>query len=167
MSRAFLKESTLEEPEIRPRGLSGLPPGAKNLLTPRGARRLRSELDQLLKQRAAYSADRSEEDKREIMLLDERIRPLNAALATAEIVPPPSLSDTNQVKFGAAVTVRDPQGRHSDYRLVGLAESHPEEGDISYLSPLAQALLNARLGEKVPFRFPKGQSQLEIVAIAY
>ena len=167
MSRAFLKESTLEEPEVRPRGLSALPPGAKNLLTPQGADRLRSKLDELVGRRAAITAKTSDDGKREIMLLDERIRPLEATLRTAEIVPPPPQAEQTEVKFGATVTVTDSKGQQAKYRLVGIDEARPELGEVSYLSPIARALLNAKVGTKVPFRFPKGQSELEIISVAY
>ncbi len=166
MSRAFLKESTLEEPEVRPRGLSALPLGAKNLLTPEGAERLRSELDSLARERAAVAAKDSDEGKRALQLIDERLRPLADTLRTAETVPPPT-GDRSQVKFGAKVRVRDRSGTSSDYRLVGVAEARPELGEVSYLAPIAQALLNARVGDKVAFRFPRGATELEVLRIEY
>jgi len=166
MSRAFLKESTLEEPEVRPRGMLALPFGAKNLLTPEGAERLRSELDALAQERAAIGAKGSDEGKRALQLIDERLRPLADTLRTAEVIPAPT-GDHSQVKFGAKVQVRDSAGTTSDYRLVGIAEARPERGEVSYLSPIAQALLNARVGTKVPFRFPRGATELEILSIEY
>ena len=166
MSRAFLKESTLEAPEVRPRGLSALPLGAKNLLTPAGAERLRSELNALAQERAAVTAKDSEEGKRALQLIDERMRPLADTLRTAEIVPPPTGNRT-QVTFGAKVRVRDRLGAISDYRLVGVAEARPEQSEVSYLAPIAQALLHARVGQKVPFRFPRGATELEILGIEY
>jgi transcription elongation factor GreB len=166
MSRAFLKESTLEEPEVRPRGLSALPLGAKNLLTQAGMDRLRSELDALAQERAAVTSKDTDEGKRALQLIDERMRPLVDTLRTAEIVPPPT-GDRSQVKFGAKVQVRERSGTVSDYRLVGVAEARPELGEVSYLAPIAQALLNARVGDKVPFRFPRGATELEILSIEY
>lgn len=166
MSRAFLKESTLEEPEVRPRGLSPLPLGVKNLLTPSGAERLRTELDALAQERAAVTAKDTDEGKRTVQLIDERMRPLADTLRTAEIVPPPDGGST-QVTFGAKVRVRDQAGAISEYRLVGVAEARPELGEVSYLAPIAQALLHARLGQKVPFRFPRGATELEILGVEY
>jgi transcription elongation factor GreB len=166
MSRAFLKESTLEEPEVRPRGLSALPLGAKNLLTPEGTERLRSELDALAQQRAAVTAKDSDEGKRALQLIDEKLRPLAETLRTAETVSPPT-GDRSQVKFGAKVHVRERSGTTSNYRLVGVAEARPEQGEVSYLAPIAQALLNARVGDKVTFRFPRGATELEILSVEY
>lgn len=172
MSRAFLKESTLEEPDVRPRGVSALPPGAKNFLTASGRARLERELDDLRRQRAAAAAGAPREDGRppasaDILRLDERIRPLERSLQTAEVVPPPPPAERDRVRFGATVTVRDRHGEESSYRIVGVDEADPAQGAVSYLSPIAQALLNAHLGQRVPFRFPKGRAELEIVAIRY
>jgi transcription elongation factor GreB len=65
------------------------------------------------------------------------------------------------------VTVRDPQGAVTTYRIVGVDETDWEKNEVSWLSPIARALLNARLGQKVPFKFPAGMTQLEIAAIQY
>jgi transcription elongation factor GreB len=167
MSRAFLKESTLEEPEVRPPGLSALPAGARNLMTPEGIAALRDRLAGLAAQRAQRARETGEEAKRELMLLDEQIRPLERSLRTAEAVPPPPAPSRDRVRFGATVTVRDEQGAESRYRIVGVDEADPEQGRISYLSPLARALIDRGAGEQATVASPRGPRALTVVALAY
>lgn len=169
MSRAFLKESTLEEPEVRPKGNSVLPPGAKNLMTAAGRAKLQAEFESLAKRRAetaARTGSGEEEAKREIMLLDERLRPLQRSLETADVVGPPPESERDQVRFGASVTVRD-GAESTTYRIVGVDEADPSKNEISHLSPLARALINAKPGDRIPFQLPRKSTLLEVVAVRY
>ena len=85
---------------------------------------------------------------------------------SAEIVPPPA-APQDQVRFGATVTVRDRSGGQSRYRIVGIDETDLDLGWVSFLSPIAQALLNGRLGEWVRFRLPAGDEELQILGIDY
>ena len=73
----------------------------------------------------------------------------------------------DQVRFGATVTVREPDGEESRYRIVGADETDIDRGWVSWLSPIAKALLNARLGERVRLRLPGGERELEITGITY
>jgi transcription elongation factor GreB len=91
---------------------------------------------------------------------------LRQSLSTAEVVEPPAEND-GVVRFGATVVVRDARGEESRYQLVGVDEANPGEGAVSWLSPLAQALINARRGERVQFRTPGGDKELEIVHVDY
>ncbi|MSU58094.1 MAG: transcription elongation factor GreB [Pedosphaera sp.] len=160
MSKAFTREDDdAPEPPPLPSLRSLLPPGAKNYLTPAGARRLQVELDQLLQQRAP-------ENKSPNHALDQRVLRLQQSLATAVITPAPP-PPWEQVRFGATVTVRNAAGEESRYRIVGVDETDLDRDWVSWLSPIAKALLNARLGEKVRFKFPSGEEQLEIVAITF
>lgn len=145
-----------------------LPPGAKNYLTPGGARRLRTELVRLEHEaRPPLAAAQDGPDaKRELQRLDQRIRYLRLSLVSAEVVPP-SPPPHDQVRFGATVTVRDPQGAVSRYRIVGVNEIDLERGWVSWLTPIARALHQARLGDRVKFRTPAGQQELKITGIAY
>lgn len=160
MSKAFTRESD-DAPDSgpHPRLPPSLPPGAKNYLTPDGARRLQAELEQLLQQRALPKDSPSSS-------IDHRILRLRHSLATAVVTPPPP-PPWDQVRFGATVTVRHHNGEESVYRIVGLDETDLDRGWVSWLSPIAKALLNARLGGRVLFQFPSGEAQLEIVAIAF
>jgi transcription elongation factor GreB len=169
MSKAFTRESDdLPERPSALRPVSALPPGAKNYLTADGAQRMREELDRLLqteRPQAGQTPD-PEEARRLLAGLDQRGAFLNETLRTAVVVPaPPPPHD--KVLFGATVTVRQQDGAETCYRIVGVDETDIDRGWVSWCSPIARALLNARLGQSVRFRFPSGEERLEIVAIVY
>lgn len=168
MSRAFVRESdTPELPELPPL-VSPLPPGAKNYLTPAGAERLRVELTRLAdhERPPLVAAPLDDVDaKRALQLIDQRIRYLQESLRTAEIVAP--ASDPSTVRFGATVTVRENGRDEVRYRIVGVDETDLDRNWVSWLSPLARALLNAKRGDRVTFKAPRGTKELEIRDIAY
>ncbi|MBS0662158.1 MAG: GreA/GreB family elongation factor [Verrucomicrobia bacterium] len=167
MSKAFTREDDETEEPVVPALVSPLPPGAKNYMTAEGAKRLRTELANMLDEKRpalAPAAATDPEAKRELAQLDQRIRYLQQSLSTAEIVPPTG-TVPNQVAFGSTVTVRDTKGVTSVYRIVGVDEADFERNEVSWLSPIAKALMNARLGQKVPFKFPRGATELEVVKI--
>ncbi|MEO7318799.1 MAG: GreA/GreB family elongation factor [Chthoniobacteraceae bacterium] len=167
MSKAFTREDDDSDVPVLPAPVSLLPPGAKNYLTADGAERLRAELVRLNEERSGLlgRAAHDPEVKREVAQLDQRIRYLQQSLATAAIVDPPS-ARTDQVQFGSTVTVRDARGEQSVYRIVGVDEADFSRNEVSWLSPIAKALMNTKLGQKVPFKFPKGATELEVVKIA-
>jgi transcription elongation factor GreB len=150
MSKAFTRESDepVAEPAPRRRDLE-LPPGVTNYVTPAGAQRLRDELDDLLRRPAPDAAAK------------QRIADLTDHLALAEVVDPAAQSH-DRVRFGARVTLSTDDGDLT-YRIVGVAEADPRRGAISFLSPVARALLGARVGDTV--KLPTGE--LEVVAIDY
>jgi transcription elongation factor GreB len=131
MSRAFIKED-VDPPERsgRKRSASGLPPGATNYITARGARRLRDELKKL---RAANASS-------------ERIIKLEQILATGHVVDPPD-APSNSVTFGATVTVKDEKGATKTFTIVGVDELNFERDAVSWISPVGKALLNADMGD--------------------
>lgn len=153
MSKAFTREDDQQEPEP-PRPLpSVLPPGAKNYLTADGAKRLKAELDALM---AAAAADAA-----------PRIQDIRRILESAEVVGPPS-GDLDVVRFGATVSVRSlPDGDIARYRIVGVDETDVARGWISWVSPVAKALLSASVGDRVRTALPSGEKQLEILDVAY
>jgi transcription elongation factor GreB len=169
MSKAFTREETdgPEMPDLRPLA-STLPPGAKNYMTPDGAERLREELTRLVEvRRPQLAAARNDPDsKRQLAGIDQRIAKVEQSLQTAEVVRPRP-GETNVVRFGATVVVREESGEESTYRIVGVDETDVDRGWVSWLSPIAKTLMNARLGERVRFKFPLGEADLEIVRIAY
>ena len=167
MSKAFLRESDSDDLPELPRPVATLPPGAKNLMTTAGARRLREELDRLLAQDRPPLAARGVDDgdaRRELQVLDQRIRQVQASLQSAEIIAPVA-GPKDVVRFGDTVTVRDHDEVRACYHIVGVDETEFGADAVSWQSPLARALLNARLGERVSFQVPAGQATLEIVAI--
>jgi transcription elongation factor GreB len=183
MSKAFTKESDSDgDDEGTDTELSSLlPAGAKNYMTPAGAERMRSELKKLLYgdrpevvktvSWAASNGDRSENGdyiygKRRLREIDRRIRFLTKRLESAEVIDPATQS-SDRVLFGATVTVQDEEGKKRTYRIVGIDEAQPGEGQISWISPLAKALLNARKGDAILFRSPKGEEELEVLEILY
>lgn len=177
MSKAFTRESdtAVDEPARPAARESTLPPGARNYMTPAGAARLRAELDALVGEarpaalRAIAEAP-SENDaaaaRRTLLELDRRAQEISASLESAELVDPAG-QDPTRVLFGATVTVRDEHDRELAWQIVGVDEADLPAGRVSWVSPLARALLNARVGDVVTLRTPRGEQELEVVAIAY
>jgi transcription elongation factor GreB len=168
MSKAFTRESDDQpEPPAGPRLTTPLPPGAKNYLTPTGAKKLQEELEYLSQvERPTAAASASDESRAQLHALDQRIAYLAHSLATAVITPAP-LPPHERARFGATVTVRNRAGTETHYRLVGADETDLDRGWVNWSSPIARALLNGRLGQWVRFKFPSGEEDLQIVAITY
>ena len=169
MSKAFTRESD-DAPEVplRPRRLSPLPPGTKNYLTASGTRRMRDELGTvLLPEREKLSRLPAGDEATSLLTsVNERIEQIEQALASAVVVePPPPPHD--QVRFGATVTVRHRNNEESSYRIVGVDETDVDRDWISWLSPVAKALLNARPGQVVRIKLPGGDDELTILGIRY
>jgi transcription elongation factor GreB len=169
MSKAFTREddNAPELPDL-PLPTSTLAPGAKNYITPAGAQKLRDELQRFVEvtrpelTRAGDDADA----KRQLARLDQRIMQLEESLQSAEIVPAPS-GPADVVRFGATVTVRERDGTETSYRIVGVDETDIDRSWVSWMSPIAKALLNAKRGERIRFKFPSGEETLEIINIRY
>jgi transcription elongation factor GreB len=166
MSKAFTREDDAPELPLPARQASTLPPGAKNYLTPDGAERLRSEIARLQERRRTLASPDETEARRQLALLDTRVRQLEKSLNSATIVGPPPQPWT-QVRFGAKVTVRDQHGEESQYRIVGVDETDVDRGLVSWCSPIGRALINAELGQRVRLRVPAGDLELDILAITY
>ncbi|MSR66863.1 MAG: transcription elongation factor GreB [Pedosphaera sp.] len=168
MSKAFTRESddAPDLPLLRPP--SSLPHGAKNYITPGGVRQLRESLNHLLQTERPSVAAMTDlaEQKRQLQILNQQIVQFEQSLGTAEIVPPPA-KPWEQVRFGATVTVRERSGVELNYRIVGVDETDLDRDWVSWCSPLAKALLNAQLSQRVRFRTPSGEQELEITAINY
>ena len=160
MSKAFTREDDQPDPAPAPKPASPLPPGAKNYVTPDGAKRLKARLDTLVE-----DARRAPSEKKKA--LNERIHELTRALESAVVVPPPS-GDVDVVRFGATVSVRTlPDGDTVRYRIVGVDETDVARGWISWVSPIAKALLAAGVGDRVRAVLPSGERELEILDIVY
>lgn len=181
MNKAFVKEGAHEEEDGHAPAPS-LPAGTKNYMTRRGYALLKAELEQLVRTErpalvqvvswAAKNGDRSENGdyiygKKRLREIDRRIRFLMKRLESALIVDPASQENTEQVFFGATVTVCDAQGCETTYQIVGIDEADAGQGLISWVSPLARALLKAREGDAVRFHSPSGPRELEVIDIRY
>jgi len=163
MSKAFLRESDLGDDPVVTRP-SALPEGARNYLTAFGAESLREELARLVAQdRAALKGSSDPDDRRELQRIDHRTRQIEESLRTAEIVDPAGRSDT--VRFGSSVTLREANHEAERYRIVGVDEIDFYADGLSWLSPLAQALLNQPKGGLVSVQTPGGVRHLEILQV--
>lgn len=169
MSRAFVRESDIPTLPDLPPQLSPLPPGAKNYITPGGIALLRAELERLVDRErpALASAPTDDTDaKAALQTLDQRIRYVQQSLRSAKVVLPRA-EDAGTVRFGATVTVRETGAPPIRYRIVGVDETDLERNRISWLSPLARTLQNAKVGDRVVLKAPRGQRELEVLAIEY
>ncbi len=181
MSKAFVKEESRADEDEEESG-SPLPIGTRNYMTPAGHGRMQAEFIHLVKVErpevvgivswAAGNGDRSENGdyiygKKRLREIDRRLRFLTKRLDNAVVVDPTAQENTDCVYFGATVTVMDQNGDEFTYSIVGLDEADPGLGRISWISPLARALIKARLGDSVRFQSPGGPRELEIVAIEY
>ncbi len=180
MSKAFTKETDSEDDA--PEEADTLPSGVKNYITPPGYQHLQDELRQLLRVErpkvvevvawAAGNGDRSENGdyiygKRRLREIDRRIRFLTKRIEIAQVVDPAQQKNTDQVFFGATVTYADPAGVERTIRIVGIDEADLDKGCVSWISPIARALLKSREGDTVDLRTPHGVEQIEVVAIRY
>jgi transcription elongation factor GreB len=181
MSKAFTKESDAEiEDDVA--ASVPLPAGAKNYITPAGFQRLRDELRDLSRVErpkvveivswAAGNGDRSENGdylygKKRLREIDRRIRFLTKRLEIAEIVDPARRTVRDQVFFGATVTYAHEEGGENTVTIVGVDEADLERGQVSWISPIARALMKARVGDVVELRSPAGAEPIEVVAIRY
>jgi transcription elongation factor GreB len=178
MSKAFVKEDNASEDP----GLEAppLPAGGKNYITPEGYATLEAELRQLSEVErprvvetvswAAKNGDRSENGdyiygKKRLREIDRRVRFLIKRLESAVIVRSEG-RDTDQIFFGATVKVRTATDI-KELTIVGVDEVNPSQGRVSWVSPIARALIKAREGDTVTLRSPAGEEKLEIMEVSY
>ncbi len=185
MNKAFTRESDTDandddgDDEI---AAPALPAGAKNYLTPAGYRRLRGELMQLLDGErpkiveivswAAKNGDRSENGdylygKKRLREIDRRIRFLTKRLDVAEVADPSLHHGNDQIFFGATVTYANGRGDEKTVTITGVDEADSLKGDVSWVSPIARALIKARVGDEVQFATPGGPQTLEVLEVRY
>jgi transcription elongation factor GreB len=179
MSKAFVKEEG-DAPDDEAAHEPKLPSSGKNYITPAGYARLEAELRRLVEVErpevvktvawAASLGDRSENadylyGKRRLREIDRRVRFLIKRLEGAEVVHS-SGRDTDQVFFGATVRIKGREGE-KELTIVGVDEVDPGHGRVSWVSPIAKALIKAREGDVVTLRSPAGEEQLEILEVTY
>ncbi|MBB1594414.1 transcription elongation factor GreB [Achromobacter sp. UMC46] len=181
MNKAFVKESDNEDDDDLPQ-TQALPAGTKNYITPEGYERLRGELTHLMNVErpsvvqvvswAASNGDRSENGdylygKKRLREIDRRMRFLTKRLDIAEVVDPAAQPNRDQVFFGATVSYSDKAGEDHTVTIVGVDEAEPLAGKISWISPVARALIKAREGDTVVLRTPGGIEELDILEVSY
>jgi transcription elongation factor GreB len=178
MSRAFVQESdddfsADEVPAIK----DPLPPGVKNYMTPEGARRLKSELHDLLndehphlaaklKARIREGSEDVGKERRRLREMERRIEYLTGMIDRIEVVDP-AQNDADRVHFGAKVTVLENDRDTRSYTIVGIDESDPSSSRISWISPLARALLSRKIGDTPRVELPGGEKTIKILDITY
>lgn len=184
MNKAFTREaeSNDDDGDDDAPALPALPAGARNYLTPAGYARLRRELLDLLDVErpkvvevvswAAKNGDRSENGdylygKKRLREIDRRIRFLTKRLEIAEVVDPSLHSGSDQVFFGATVRYVDDLGEARCITIMGIDEADSSKGQVSWVAPVARALLKARVGDEVALPTPSGVRQLEVVEVRY
>ena len=182
MSKAFTRETDADPDDRDDEPDSALPANTKNYVTPAGHAALQAEFRQLRQDErpkvvevvtwAASNGDRSENadyqyGKKRLREIDRRVRYLTKRLESAVVVDPQQQQALRQVFFGATVTYARADGSEHTVTLVGVDEADLAQGKISWLSPVAQALLKARVDDSVPLRTPSGVEEIEIVAIRY
>ncbi len=184
MSKAFTKETATEAAE--PHTSDPQSKGFKNYVTPNGLRLLRDELDSLRRVErpkvvdvvawAAGNGDRSENGdyiygKKRLREIDRRLRFLMKRIESAEVVDPARQKNRDRVFFGATVTYVDADGglddEESTLRIVGIDEASVARGEVSWISPIARALMKAEEGDVVAIRTPNGAKRIEVMKIAY
>lgn len=179
MSKAFTRESDDDEDEVPV--AARLPAGTKNYISPAGHKRMKDELIQLVKEErptmvqtvswAASNGDRSENGdyiygKRRLREIDRRIRFLTKRLEQAEVVDSSDL-DQSRVFFGATVTYANQDGEERTITIVGTDELDPARGRVTWISPIARAMLKAEVGDTIKLQTPLGLEELDIVDIRY
>ena len=180
MNKAFTKES--DDSDDDDLQLPALPPSGKNYITPAGHSRIRAELLDLIDNErpkvvdivhwAASNGDRSENGdyiygKKRLREIDRRIRFLTKRLEIMEITDPALHHGSEQVFFGASVGYADEAGAERTVTILGIDEADNLAGDVSWISPVARALLNAREGDEVRLQTPGGAETLEVLAVHY
>jgi transcription elongation factor GreB len=183
MSKAFTREDDAPEEDFEGDDEANpIPAGSKNYLTPAGWRRMRDELTWLVKTErpnvtsvvswAAKLGDRSENadyqyGKKRLREIDRRIRYLTKRLEAAEVVDPATRERTDQVFFGATVRYANSAGEENTVRIVGIDEMEPAKNYVSWISPIARALIKAREGDTVVLRTPAGVEDIDILEVRY
>jgi transcription elongation factor GreB len=181
MNKAFTRETSSEDEDDESLA-PALPTGTKNYMTPQGYDRMRSELLQLIDDErpkvveivhwAASNGDRSENGdyiygKKRLREIDRRIRFLTKRLELASVSDPSIHHGNEQIFFGATVTYADLQGQATTVTILGIDEADSLKGQVSWVSPIARALLKSRVGDVVKLQTPKGVQDIEVVQVSY
>ena len=181
MSKAFTRETDGEDDD-EDAGLPPLPAGGKNYITPQGYARMRAELLTLIDDErpkvveivhwAASNGDRSENGdyiygKKRLREIDRRIRFLTKRMELASVTDPAVHFGSDQLFFGATVAYEDEQGNAKTITILGIDEADSLNGQVSWVSPIARALLKSKVGDVVRLQTPAGMQDIEVMQVAY
>ena len=181
MNKAFTRETDQDDDELDS-SAPQIPAGAKNYITPAGCARLRAELLLLIDDErpkvveavhwAAKNGDRSENGdyiygKKRLREIDRRIRFLTKRLEIAEVTDPAVHHGSDQVFFGASVTYAEESGQERTITIMGVDEAETAKGEVSWVSPIARALIKAREGDVVRLVTPLGPQEIEVLKVEY
>ena len=164
MSRGFVKESDQEEPPVIPPRAS-LPDGVTNYVTPQGKEMLREEKIKLEKQRADLNIQDDTERRRELAVIDGKLKLLNERLNSAQVLNPEQ-QNKSEVRFGATVMF-NMNGSIQDFKIVGVDEANIKEKKIAFTSPLAIAMTSKKEGDNFEFKLGQDSRPIEILEINY
>jgi len=182
VSKAFTKETDGDDDDEDQEATDTLPANVKNYMTPQSLETLKEEWRRLLYTErpkvvevvswAAGNGDRSENGdyiygKKRLREIDRRVRYLTKRIENAEVVDPEQQKNTEQVFFGATVTFVRENGAEQTVSIVGIDEADLAHGKISWLSPVAKALMKARVGDEIELRTPSGRDRIEVREIRY
>lgn len=164
MSRAFVKESDeeLAAGELPERSLSDQP----NYVTPRGLKLLRERLRDLQQERDQLAAEDEPMAKQKLLEVKRDLRYFSAQVERAVVVDPGG-HPHDEVRFGASVVIDDQDGKRHTFHIVGDDEADVAASRISWASPLAKAVIGAKVGDTVKWHRPAGATDVEIVGISY
>jgi transcription elongation factor GreB len=181
MSKAFTRETNGEDDD-EDAGLPPIPAGGKNYITPQGYALMRAELLSLIDDErpkvveivhwAASNGDRSENGdyiygKKRLREIDRRIRFLTKRMELASVTDPAVHFGSDQVFFGATVTYEDEQGNAKTITILGIDEADSLNGQVSWVSPIARALLKSKVGDVVRLQTPAGMQDIEVIQVSY
>jgi transcription elongation factor GreB len=154
----------------------------RNYMTPQGYAKLKAEFSQLWENErpelvktiswAASNGDRSENGdyiygKKRLREIDRRLRYLSKRLDSAVVVDPAQRGETEQIYFGATVTYMTADGAEQTVSIVGMDEVDPARGRVSWISPIAKALLKKTPGDRVRLATPGGVEDIEVIDVRY
>lgn len=182
MSKAFIHEPDGHDDDDDLPSLPAIAKGSKNYMTPQGYQKLKTEWHHLMDEErpkivetvhwAASNGDRSENGdylygKKRLREIDRRIRFLTKRLELAEVVHPCAHYGSDQVFFGATVTYADDEGTQRTITIMGIDEADSNHNQVSWIAPVARALLKTRVGDEVPLPTPSGIRRLEVLEVSY
>ena len=166
VSRGFVKEDDQEDVPLVPQR-AFLPDGVPNFVTPSGMKMLLAEKQMLIKERKNQGGSNENEKRIAVNFINAKLQLLENRIADARVIDPEG-QPPDEIRFGATVTLEiAATGRIQIFQIVGVDEADISKGKISFLSPLAKALINKKTGEKITLKRDNGEAVFEVVKITY